>query len=163
MYLAALIQMKSHLPRVTASIAEDVLTIKNYNSENYVFEFADGITGTVDSQTAEFTESVDDDEIVQNGAELLDSIYQNNTVMTEQQFTETENTDMAEKNDLFDNESKEVADKTDIQIMILTENMAAFNSENNISDSLNIAGMEDILVYNFNEKINLLNEKEKSL
>ncbi len=68
--------------------------------------------------------------------------------MTEQQFTETENTDMAEKNDLFDNESKEVADKTDIQIMILTENMAAFNSEDNISDSLNIAGTEDITVSN---------------
>lgn len=139
---------KGNSRELTASIAEDVLTIKNYNSENYVFEFADGITGTVDSQTAEFTESVDDDEIVQNGAELLDSIYQNNTVMTEQQFTETENTDMAEKNDLFDNESKEVADKTDIQIMILTENMAAFNSEDNISDSLNIAGMEDITVSN---------------
>ena len=38
--------------------------------------------------------------------------------MTEQQFTETENTDMAEK------------------------------SEDNISDSLNIAGMEDITVSN---------------
>ena len=139
---------KGNSGELTASIAEDVLTIKNYNSENYVFEFANGITGTVDSQTAEFTESVDDDEIVQNGAELLDSIYQNNTVMTEQQFKETENTDIAEKNDLFDNESKEVADKTDIQIMILTENMAAFNSEDNISDSLNIAGMEDITVSN---------------
>ncbi len=139
---------KGNSGELIASIAEDVLTIKNYNSENYVFEFAEGITGTVDSQTAEFTESVDDDEIVQNGAELLDSIYQNNTVMTEQQFTETENTDMAEKNDLFYNESKEVADKTDIQIMILTENMAAFNSEDNISDSLNIAGTEDITVSN---------------
>ncbi len=139
---------KGNSGELTANIAEDVLTIKNYNSENYVFKFANGITGTVDSQTAEFTESVDDDEIVQIGAELLDSIYQNNTVMTEQQFTETENTDMAEKNDLFDNESKEVADKTDIQIMILTENMAAFNSEDNISDSLNIAGTEDITVSN---------------
>ncbi|MCX4375867.1 MAG: hypothetical protein OSJ61_06810 [Lachnospiraceae bacterium] len=133
---------------LTAKIAEDVLTIKNYNSENYVFEFADGITGTVDSRTAEFTETVDDNEIVQNVAELLDSIYQNDTVMAEQQFTETENTDIAEKNDLFGNDSKEVADKTDIQIMILTESMAAFNSEDNISDSLNIAGTEDITVSN---------------
>ncbi len=139
---------KGNSGELTANIAEDVLTIKNYNSENYVFEFADGITGTVDSQTAEFTEFVDDDEIVQNGAELLDSIYQNDTVITEHQFTETENTDIAEKNDLFDNDGKEVADKTDIQIMILTENMAAFNSEDNISDSLNIAGTEDITVSN---------------
>ncbi len=139
---------KGNSGELTANIAEDVLTIKNYNSENYVFEFADGITGTVDSRTAEFTEFVDDDEIVQNGAELLDSIYQNDTVITEHQFTETENTDIAEKNDLFDNDGKEVADKTDIQIMILTENMAAFNSEDNISDSLNIAGTEDITVSN---------------
>ncbi len=139
---------KGNSGELTANIAEDVITIKNYNSENYVFEFADGITGTVDSQTAEFTESVDDDEIVQNGAELLDRIYQNDTVITEHQFTETENTDIAEKNDLFDNDGKEVADKTDIQIMILTENMAAFNSEDNISDSLNIAGTEDITVLN---------------
>ncbi len=139
---------KGNSGELTANIAEDVLTIKNYNSENYVFKFANGITGTVDSQTAEFTESVDDDEIVQNGAELLDSIYQNDTVITEHQFTETENTDIAEKNDLYDNDGKEVADKTDIQIMILTENMAAFNSEDNISDSLNIAGTEDITVSN---------------
>ena len=77
-----------------------------------------------------------------------DSIYQNDTVMTEQQFTETENTDIAGKNDLFGNDSKEVADKTDIQIMILTENMAAFNSEDNISDSLNIVDTENIMVSN---------------
>lgn len=35
--------------------SEDVLTIKNFNSELFTFEFADSIIGTVNADTAEFT------------------------------------------------------------------------------------------------------------
>ena len=35
-------------------------------------------------------------------------------------------------------ETEEAADQTDIQVMILTENMSAFGTENNVSDSMSI-------------------------
>lgn len=35
-------------------------------------------------------------------------------------------------------ETEEIADQTDIQAMILTENMSAFANEDNISDSINL-------------------------
>ena len=41
--------------------SEDVLEIKGYATENYVFEFADGVTGTVNSETAVFERILEDD------------------------------------------------------------------------------------------------------
>ena len=41
--------------------SEDVLTIKNFNSELFAFEFADGIIGTVNADTAEFTQTILED------------------------------------------------------------------------------------------------------
>ena len=36
-------------------------------------------------------------------------------------------------------ETNEVADQTDLQVMILTENMSAFADEDNVSDGINVA------------------------
>ena len=36
-------------------------------------------------------------------------------------------------------ETEKTADQTDIQVMILTENMSAFGTENNVSDSMSIS------------------------
>ena len=46
-------------------------------------------------------------------------------------------------------ETEETADQTDIQVMILTENMSAFGTENNVSDSMSISDpMQDISTVN---------------
>ena len=46
-------------------------------------------------------------------------------------------------------ETEEAADQTDIQVMILTENMSAFGTENNVSDSMSISDpMQDISTVN---------------
>lgn len=41
---------------ISINDSEDVLTIKNFNSELFTFEFADSIIGTVNADTAEFTQ-----------------------------------------------------------------------------------------------------------
>ena len=43
---------------------------------------------------------------------------------------------------------EEIADQTDIQVMILTENMSAFSNDDNISDSTNITDITDTSVMN---------------
>ena len=40
-----------------------------------------------------------------------------------------------------------MADQIDIQVMILTENMAAFSNESNISDSMNMQNNTDSLEF----------------
>lgn len=46
---------------ISINDSEDVLTIKNFNSELFAFEFADGIIGTVNADTAEFTKTILED------------------------------------------------------------------------------------------------------
>lgn len=46
---------------ISINDSEDVLTIKNFNSELFAFEFADGIIGTVNADTAEFTQTILED------------------------------------------------------------------------------------------------------
>lgn len=46
---------------ISINDSEDILTIKNFNSELFTFEFADGIIGTVNADTAEFTQTILED------------------------------------------------------------------------------------------------------
>lgn len=130
----------------TAGIAgeSDTLTIKGFQSDNYTFTFEDGITGTVDTQTGEFTEIVTEDEAIQSMAEMLTAIYENEG-MTPEAVTDA-GTEL-----LFDvsgsvsirEETDVITDQTDIQVMVLTENMAAFGAEDNISDRMTLRGAEE--------------------
>lgn len=46
---------------ISINDSEDILTIKNFNSELFTFEFANGIFGTVNADTAEFIQIVSED------------------------------------------------------------------------------------------------------
>lgn len=37
--------------------SDDTLTIKNFSSDLYLFEFANGVMGTIDEDTVRFTET----------------------------------------------------------------------------------------------------------
>lgn len=126
---------------LTAGIAgeSDTLTIKGFESDNYTFTFEDGVTGTVDTGTGEFTETVPEDEAARNMAEMLTAIYENEDMMQE---TVTE----AGTGQVFDvsgsvsirEESDVITEQTDIQVMVLTENMAAFGGGDAISDTMDL-------------------------
>ena len=132
----------------------DTLTISNYrwSQGSFTFEFADGAVATVIKETWELEYSqnptvvmeetsaeASEDEIAQANAELLTELYAEDTLSTEL-ISETDNTiisDVTESTTVSD-ETNEVSDQTDLQVMVLTENMSAFADEENISDGTNI-------------------------
>lgn len=126
----------------------DTLTIKGFESDNYTFTFEDGVTGTVDTGTGEFTETIPEDEAAQNMAEMLTALYENEG-MTPETVTDA-GTEL-----LFDvsgsvsirEESDVIMEQTDIQVMVLTENMAAFGAGDAISDTMDLTKTEEESVF----------------
>ena len=59
---------KTNQSELTVSIngSENKLTIRNFNSESFTFEFKGGVSGTVNAETAEFTEIIPEEEIIQS-------------------------------------------------------------------------------------------------
>ena len=136
----------------------DMLTISNYrwSQGNFTFEFADGAVATVnkDTWTPEFSKlpdipEVSEDEIAQSNADLLSNIYADDSISSDL-FTEADSTVISDVSDSVSvvDENEEIADQTDIQVMILTENMSAFSNDDNISDSTNITDINDTAVMN---------------
>ena len=133
---------KGNSGELTANIAEDVLTIKNYNSENYLFEFADGAVGTVNKDTWElelnqpFANAESEEDMVQKQADMLSDMYADESPVSEL-LTESGDTVLT---DITDSplETEEIAEQTDIQLMILIDNMSAFSDDGNISDGIDV-------------------------
>ena len=134
----------------------DSLTINNYrwSQGSFNMEFADGTVGTVNKETWEMeysqspaatadydiSEIASEEELVQSNADLLAEIYTEDTAVSEELVAETDETvisDVANATTVSE-ETDEVSAQTDVQVMILTENMSAFANENNVSDSTNI-------------------------
>ena len=143
---------KTNQSELTVSIngSEDRLTIRNFNSESFTFEFKGGVFRTVNAETAEFTEIIPEEDVVQSNAELLSDIYSDES-MSSDLLTEINDTVLIDSSSAVSaaKETEETADQTDIQVMILTENMSAFGTENNVSDSMSISDpMQDISTVN---------------
>lgn len=80
-----------------------------------------------------------EEDIIQSNAELFSDIYAEDSI-TSDMLTEQDNTIISEVlgSVSVTDETDELSTQTDLQVMILTENMAAFTNEDNISDSMNI-------------------------
>ena len=123
---------------------EDTLTINNFKwgQSSYTFEFADGAVGTVNKDTWELELSqsanneISEEDVIQSNAELLSDIYSDES-MSSDLLTETSGAVLIDSSSAV-SAAKEAADQTDIQVMILTENMSAFGTENNVSDNISI-------------------------
>ena len=133
---------------VTVNDTEDTLTINSFKwgQSTYSFEFADGAIASVNKDTFELEFSklpdipeVSEDEIAQSNAELLTEIYAEGSVSAEL-ISETDTTVISEvtESTTVADETDEISDQTDIQVMILTENMSAFADEANVYDTANI-------------------------
>lgn len=134
---------------MTVNSTGDKLTINGYkwNQSGYTFEFSDGATGTVNrdtwelelNQPAESVNEIGEEEIIQTNANILDDMYAEDSITSD--LLEEQNdaviSDVSDSVSVAD-ETEEIADQTDIQAMILTENMSAFANEDNISDSINL-------------------------
>ena len=140
---------------ITVTESGDVLTIRNFDSERFTFEFADEVSGTFNVETGEFEKTLTEeeiaaleaaeteDELAQANADILDELYADDNPVSEL-LTENDNTVISEITDSASaDESENTADNIDVQVMILTENMAAFSNESNISDSMNMQNSAD--------------------
>lgn len=127
---------------------EDTLIISNFKwgQATYSFEFADGAIASVNKDTweLEFSKLPDipetsEDEIIQDNADILSELYADDS-LTSDIFTETDSTVISDVSDSVsvDDDSEEVADQIDIQVMILTENMSAFADEDNVFDNADV-------------------------
>lgn len=129
---------------ISVNGTDDVLTISNFKwgQASFTLMFADGAEGYVDKNTwqLELTKQPDViEDTEQMGAELLESLYEDDAVMSDLLTEEsTVITDVTESTALTD-ESDDISDMTDIQAMLLAENMSAFGNEDQVSDSMNIA------------------------
>ena len=132
---------------MTVNGTQDKLTINGYkwNQGGYTFEFADGATGTVNKDTWELelsqpaSNEISEEDVIQSNAELLSDIYSDEGMSTDF-LTEISGAVLIDSSSAVSaaKETEEAADQTDIQVMILTENMSAFGTENNVSDSMSI-------------------------
>lgn len=131
----------------------DALIISNFKwgQGTYSFEFADGAIATVnkDIWELEFSKLPDipetsEDELIQESADILSELYADEK-LTSDIFKETDSTVISDISDSISviDESDEVADQTDIQVMILTENMSAFADEDNIFDNADVFNPTD--------------------
>lgn len=135
---------------ITIIESGDVLTIRNFDSERFTFEFADEISGTFNIETGEFERILSEeelaaieaakteDELAQANADILDELYAGDNSVSDL-LTEDNSTVISENSAVSDAEdNSNVANQIDVQVMILTENMAAFLNESNISDCMNM-------------------------
>ena len=130
---------------------KDILVVKAFEMDKFTFEFADSTKGTIDAKTAEWiltqpeeTDPVQtgltEEELIQANADLLSDLYTEDT-LSEELFVQNDTSILADTPDTvsLSEENKEVADQTDIQAMILTENMSAFGEEENVSAGIHIS------------------------
>ena len=153
---------------MTVNSTGDKLTINGYkwNQDGYTFEFADGATGTVNKDTWELeldqpaanavessiadavsltteestvaTAESSDEMQIQSAADQLSSLYEEDSLSDPEVVQEEVQLygDAVESVSDYDDDS--IADQTDLQVMILAENMSAFATEDTISDSMDI-------------------------
>ena len=111
----------------------------NYRVES--FEFADGTAASFNLSTNSFDITVkgsDFDEMISEQTVILDEVYDDslttdNLAIDEDDMLITEFS-AAPK---LSSESSDLSDMTDVQAMILAENMSAFGGGNNVYDTVN--------------------------
>lgn len=128
---------------ISVNGTDDVLTISNFKwgQSTFTLKFADGAEGYVDKNTWQLVLTKQPDEIEdteQLAAELLESLYEDDAIISDLLTEEgTVITDVTESTALTD-EIDDISDMTDIQAMLLAENMSAFGNEEQVSDNMNI-------------------------
>ena len=130
---------------VTIAETGETLTIKDFrysaSYRNFTLEFKDGTEAHIDFATREIV--IDTEEVIeQTLTEYLSNIYTNEMLSSELTADSTVITDMTDSVAIGE---ANVSDISNIQAMILAENMSAFSNESNISDGIAIG---DILADN---------------
>lgn len=129
---------------ISVNGTDDVLTISNFKwgQATFTFKFADGAEGYVDKETWQLvlTKQPDliEEDTEQIGAELLESLYEDDAFLSDFLTEDSTVIDDVTESATFNEESDDIADMTDIQAMLLAENMSAFGDDSQVSDSMDM-------------------------
>lgn len=132
---------------ISVNDTEDMLTISNFKwgQATFTFKFADGAEGYVDKETWQLvlTKQPDliEEDTEQMGAELLESLYEDDAFMSDFLTEDSPVIDDVTESATLNEESDDIADMTDIQAMLLAENMSAFGDDSQVSDSMDMTDM----------------------
>ena len=131
---------------LTITETGETLTIEYFrNSQsyrNFTLEFDDGTTGIIDLDSSEIIiENESEEDTEQIGAELLESLYEDDTLLSDFLTEDSTVIDDVIESVTLNEESDDIADMTDIQAMLLAENMSAFGDDSQISDSMDMTDM----------------------
>lgn len=132
---------------ISVNGTDDVLTISNFKwgQSTFTFRFADGAEGYVDKETWQFvlTKQPDliEEDIEQMGAELLESLYEDDAFLSDFLTEDSTVIDDVIESAPLNEKNDDIADMTDIQAMLLAENMSAFGDDSQISDSVDMTDM----------------------
>ena len=118
---------------------DDVLTISNFKwgQASFTFRFADGAEGYVEKNTWELVLTKEPD-AEQAGADALESIYGFEAPMTALAANASVLPELHAAAELG---GRDASDLTDLQTMLLAENMSAFGSSSAVSESVQIADL----------------------
>ncbi len=133
---------------ISVNGTDDVLTISNFKwgQATYTFKFADGAKGYVDKETWQLVltkqpDLIEEEDTEQMGAELLESLYEDDELMSDFLTEESTVIDDVTESATLNKENDDISDMTDIQAMLLAENMSAFGDDSQVSDSMDMTDM----------------------
>ncbi|MDE5583886.1 MAG: hypothetical protein K2J08_09290, partial [Ruminococcus sp.] len=130
---------------ISVNDTEDVLIISNFKwgQATFTFKFADGAEGYVDKETWQLVltkqpDLIEEENTEQMNAELLESLYEDDILLSDFLTEESTVIDDVTESATLNEESDDIADMTDIQAMLLAENMSAFGDDSQVSDSMDM-------------------------
>lgn len=121
------------------SIEKDTDSIMSEDAANIASITEDTtVEVATETTTVETETTVNEDELIQTNADQLSSLYENDNFATPEVMDSEIHLygDTVHTADVSEQEEP-IADQTDLQVMLLTENMSAFAAEDTISDSTN--------------------------
>ena len=125
---------------IPESAGNNVIPTILEETENNTSVVEDTTTAKVatETTTVETETTVNEDELIQTNADQLSSLYENDNFATPEVMDSEIHLygDTIHTADASEQEEP-IADQTDLQVMLLTENMSAFAAEDTISDSTN--------------------------
>lgn len=134
--------------------SQDTLLIKEFSTESYVFHFAEDVVGSVDSVTSEFVKyeeeetdkqiDIMDETTIQSNVNVLSELYMADDFVQNEFINETSDKLITESATavLVEQEEEGIDTQTNIQVMLLVDNMSAFSEERNVSEGVEVSTTE---------------------
>ncbi|MCR5110231.1 MAG: hypothetical protein K6B38_04920, partial [Ruminococcus sp.] len=127
---------------LVGSKGDSIRLVRQYTNSGYqveTFEFADGTLSHADTSTSELViDFAPENEAIAANTEILTELYSADSLNVE--LSTAYNNILASEDTVSISENQNIsADRSDVQALLLIENMSAFSDSSNVYDSINIS------------------------